>query len=378
MIATDRRRRFLTMDVMRGVAAIAVALLHLGHRINGPSPHAGDLAVDAFFVLSGFVLSHAYDDRLKSGEMTMVEFMLARLHRLAPLYLLGLIVAVVAQLVQRSAALEGSALLMAVAMNSLGLPWIGAPKGENLFILNAPFWSLFFELWVANTSFVLFHRWLTGRFLRCVVLGSAALLAVLLVPAHMPLAGWTRSTLIVGLARVTFSFYIGVALARLYRARTFKTPAHPWLIIGLFIACLVWTPRSSSALPIYHLFVILFAFPLLIYSAAGVLEKRSWLGEQAGDTSYALYAIHYPLITIALAAEGSAAEHWWLTEPLFVLIVLPLSWLAAKGDLTFRKASTSYVRRVADAMRRLWHQAGSDRSGSRDSLESHRTPHAPS
>ena len=58
------RPHFLTLDAMRGVAAITVVLFH-GARLAGVQtmPH-GYLAVDMFFALSGFVISRAYDRRL--------------------------------------------------------------------------------------------------------------------------------------------------------------------------------------------------------------------------------------------------------------------------------------------------------------------------
>ena len=59
-----RGHQFATLDYLRGVAAFAVCILHFRGELGANLlPHAC-LAVDFFFVLSGFVLAHAYEQRL--------------------------------------------------------------------------------------------------------------------------------------------------------------------------------------------------------------------------------------------------------------------------------------------------------------------------
>jgi peptidoglycan/LPS O-acetylase OafA/YrhL len=89
MIKQGERHSFQTLDALRGVAALVV-VVHHNHPMFTWRPHHGYLAVDLFFVLSGFVLSYAYQDRLDRGWPT-IKFLRARLVRLAPLYLLALL-----------------------------------------------------------------------------------------------------------------------------------------------------------------------------------------------------------------------------------------------------------------------------------------------
>src|SRR6202790_2270034 len=86
------------LDGLRGTAAIMVVIYHLfeayfpvvGHH---PTPH-GYLAVDFFFLLSGFVVGYAYDDRW--GRMGLRGFLARRLIRLHPMVILGSVIGAIA------------------------------------------------------------------------------------------------------------------------------------------------------------------------------------------------------------------------------------------------------------------------------------------
>jgi peptidoglycan/LPS O-acetylase OafA/YrhL len=90
-----RGHRFATLDYLRGVAALAIVLLHFRYGLGVKLLPYGYLAVDFFFVLSGFVLAHAYEERLLAG-MTPADFMRARLIRLYPLYAIGTVIIIAA------------------------------------------------------------------------------------------------------------------------------------------------------------------------------------------------------------------------------------------------------------------------------------------
>lgn len=84
---------FRSLDGLRGIAALSVVCFH--YRVYMPEvwPRSAYLAVDLFFLISGFVLSHAYSGRL-SASLSVGRFMLARLVRLYPLYLFGTAIAI--------------------------------------------------------------------------------------------------------------------------------------------------------------------------------------------------------------------------------------------------------------------------------------------
>jgi hypothetical protein len=95
------KSRFGTLDGLRGVAMMVVVLFHAGIIFGAWVPGFGYLAVDLFFALSGFVLSHAYDNRFVAG-MRVAEFLYLRVVRLYPLYFLGLVLGLCVDRINRS------------------------------------------------------------------------------------------------------------------------------------------------------------------------------------------------------------------------------------------------------------------------------------
>ena len=84
------RDRFITLDAMRGVAAISVMMFHY---LLGISLHLFTQAyygVDFFFCLSGIILTHSYEAKIASG-MSFSQFFGRRLVRLYPFYIIGFI-----------------------------------------------------------------------------------------------------------------------------------------------------------------------------------------------------------------------------------------------------------------------------------------------
>lgn len=82
------RRTFHTLDGLRGVAAGTVLIYHFPSLWSPASAPSAYLAVDLFFLMSGFVIEHAYGQRLATG-LGVRRFLLLRLIRLYPLYLVG-------------------------------------------------------------------------------------------------------------------------------------------------------------------------------------------------------------------------------------------------------------------------------------------------
>ena len=82
------------LDGLRGVASLVVVAFHLfeAHAASHADQiiNHGYLAVDFFFVLSGFVIGYAYDDRW--GRMTYRDFFKRRLIRLHPMVVMGMLI----------------------------------------------------------------------------------------------------------------------------------------------------------------------------------------------------------------------------------------------------------------------------------------------
>ena len=164
----DSKPHYAILDGLRGVAALVVIWYHVFEGF-ATSPldqkfNHGYLAVDFFFILSGFVVGYAYDDRWKGrsgnasgvrGGMRIRDFLKRRLVRLHPMVVLGSVLGAVTFLIQGSVQWDGAhvpfgAVMIAMLLGMFLIPaYPGAPyevRGNNeMYPLNGPSWSLFFE-----------------------------------------------------------------------------------------------------------------------------------------------------------------------------------------------------------------------------------------
>ena len=162
--------RFDALDGLRGIAAFAVVIYHYTQH-NGLHWLGGAwVAVDLFFVLSGFVIAHSYGAKIMNG-MTLKEFAVVRLVRLGPLYFIALALGLLAALLSvRLDISNGATPSDALTAFALGLAWLpyfnllAWPFGVSntfgpVFPLNEPSWSLFFEMFVGFAYFGFVCRW---------------------------------------------------------------------------------------------------------------------------------------------------------------------------------------------------------------------------
>lgn len=292
---SDPKRTFEVLNGLRGIAAVAVVNAHLGDFFGNVRSANVGLVVDFFFLLSGFVLAHAYDDKLRSG-MGAGRFMAARLMRLYPMYLIGFVVGAVCAWIHFRWAGDLHFFVTAGA-GAFFLPPPPALSSNdyNLFPLNFPAWSLFYEL-IANLVFACIARRMNNIVLGAVIVTSfLALVAIGADAQTMDLgvrpADWTG-----GLARVMFSFFAGIALYRTWRAKPVPLNAHPVMLFALLILPLLFKPPKPFEWA-YDLAVISFYFPLLLTLGAQSQPKREWNAVCAilGALSYPLYVIHAPV-----------------------------------------------------------------------------------
>jgi len=292
--------RYRSLDAMRGIAAILVVLYHaeaLFH-LGGWSPPLAFLAVDLFFCLSGFVLAKSYDGRLAAG-LSPLAFMRLRVRRLFPLYLLGWASALVAA--AATGALQPTAVTVATGvLNGLMLPGV-----DRMFPTNPPAWSLFFELWVANLLFAaawrLLHGWKLGV---CV---AAGLLCYLVAQRHFHdmNIGFEWSSAWGGFARVLFSFFAGVGVARFHGRHPGRVRLPAIVLLAILVGVLSFS-LSGQLRQIQQILCVVLIFPLLIYLGADATERRPKLGAVLGDASYAMYVLHWPALVAATWLLGSA------------------------------------------------------------------------
>jgi len=288
-------RQFVALDGMRGIAALLVVSLHLQPFFGGAPFRSAYLAVDFFFALSGFVLAHAYGEKLASGALSWSGFMRARLARLYPLYALGtalgFVVLVSGRMVGDEGGAPAGAYLVSALASVLFLPSPLSPN-VNAFPFNFPAWSLFYEL-VVNALYAAAAPWLTNRALWSVVGVAAILLVGVSLAFDTVDLGARKEVFLGGVGRVLFAFFAGVAIHRLHRAWPAARPV-PFLVP---IVLLLAVAGLGGALA-FDLFAVLVLVPLAVW-----LGAQARLGPRAagvcaalGVSSYALYAVHAPVL----------------------------------------------------------------------------------
>lgn len=255
------------------------------------------LGVDLFFILSGFVLTHAYAHHFESG-LSVVDFMRLRLVRLYPLYLLAALVAagLVVLLMLRGRVIDpitfAATLLTAVLF--LPTPPQLSLNPIPLYPLNPPAYSLFLEL-VVNLTFAVLARRLNGYVLAALVaLGLAGMLQSLRLAGTIS-TGDAYDFWLFGFPRVAFSFFMGVVLYRIWRSDRlawWKPPS--WLPMAALLC--VFALRGDAALVEVVSSVLL--LPVIVFASANTVSSGNfaWLCQLLGAVSYPFYALQAPII----------------------------------------------------------------------------------
>lgn len=296
------KQHFTVLDGLRGVAALAVVTYHFMEMVYTDYTRNvighGFLAVDFFFCLSGFVIGYAYDDRIE--KMGIIEFFKSRIIRLHPLVLFGSVLGLLAYLFDpfagHPAIISIGKIVLLFLSSALLIPFpIMEERAFNLFGLNAPAWSLFWE-YVANIFYAFILSRLSKKYLVVLaVLGSIALTSVAYSSGSL-MGGWSGATFWDGGARILYSFLAGLLIYR------FK-----WMIKNnIGFAGLSILLALTFLLPFFkynwltELLVVLLYFPLLIALGAGtgVSESLKKPCLFLGKISYPLYMTHYAAIWI--------------------------------------------------------------------------------
>ena len=335
-VFADTKPHYHLLDGLRGVAALMVIWYHVfeGYAFAGGTTidtfNHGYLAVDFFFILSGFVIGYAYDDRW-GKNFTMKDFIKRRLIRLHPMVIMGAVVGAITFYIQGSVQWDGTHIGISMVMLSLlctiffipAMPGVGYEVRGNgeMFPLNGPCWSLFFE-YIGNILYALFIRRLSNKALTIVVvlLGVAlASFAIFNVSGYGNIGvGWTLDgvNFIGGLLRMLFPFSMGMLLSRNFKPM--KLRGAFWIctlvMIALFAVPYLEGTESICTNGIYEAFCIIIAFPILLWiGASGTTtdKKSTQICKFLGDISYPIYVIHYPFMYLFYA--------WLIKNQLFTL-----------------------------------------------------------
>lgn len=363
--------RYAILDGLRGVAALVVILFH-GFETYIPffgTQHInhGYLAVDFFFVLSGFVIGYAYDDRW--DRMSTWSFFKRRLIRLHPMVVAGTLFGACLFFFGESdyfSLIGGTEPWKFFLCIVLGLLMI--PAGTGLDIrgwgetnsLNGPNWSLTFE-YIGNILYAFVLRRLPTVVLGMLCVASAFLTMNLALgwdvfgffaqPKYDVIGGWsiTPDQMYVGFSRLLYPFLCGLLISRLLpKFITKEKPSGSPLGIrggfwwaSLLLVVLFAVPqiggKSCVADGLYQVFAIVVMFPVIVLIGAGskTTDKRSakWC-ETLGNLSYPLYITHFPLMYMQMAWVASHKDspvwHHVVLNLGILLVAIGIAWAFLK------------------------------------------------
>lgn len=354
MSSSGRNAIFSTLDGLRGVAALAVVVFHVNGIVSDYDlsqvfiPHAY-LAVDFFFMLSGFVIAYTYDKRW--SYLSTADFFRQRLIRLHPLVILAMLIGLLCNLlnpfVEASWQHRLPSLMLAFL---LGLLLIASPstlpnREDATFSLNSPLWSLSLE-YCANILYALALRKMRTRCLAVCAMVCCAGLIVMATTTNSFVGGFNWPTLWVAPFRILPPFLLGILCAR-SRIREHLPKLNFFILATLLLAILAAPvfPQSAggSLNGLYDALCIVLAFPLLIMSGTSSPGNSIALAGCviAGRLSYPVYIIHMPLVYVyADYVTHSRPGSLWLAiaGTTLVLLFILLGYLAEKyWDLPLRK-----------------------------------------
>lgn len=353
------------LDGLRGVAAVIVVWFHLCE------PHAsshltqyinhGYLAVDFFFLLSGYVIGYAYDDRW--DKLTFGSFLRRRIERLQPLVILGMTLGAIGFYWTESAIWPDihtvpvwkMLLVMLIGYTIIPVPLSMDIRGwQEMHPLNSVGWSLFFE-YIANLLYAIGIRKLPNKALGILVaLSAAALIYFAVTNANGDVTGgWTLTVeqVKVGMTRVMYPFFAGLLLSRIGKKIHIK---NAFLWCSLLVAVLLFMPRIGGAdhlwmNGLYESICIIVIFPIIVLTGAGGVvnsESGRKVCKFLGDLSYPLYMTHYTLVYFYVGWVSNhkgitLAESWPYALSTFVAAIV----LAYAGLKLFDEPVRAWVRK---------------------------------
>ena len=323
MTFSDSKPHYALLDGLRGVAAMLVVWYHVfeGFQFAGNKPvidfiNHGYLTVDFFFMLSGFVIGYAYDDRW-GKSLTMSGFFCRRLIRLHPMVMLGALIGAISFLLTSMERWDGTHSTLLLTLIALVCSWLMIPalpgmqrdvrgNGE-MFPLNGPCWSLFFE-YIGNILYALIIRRLSTRalaWLTALLCCALTWFAVTNQSGYGSIGvGWTVDTtnLLGGTLRMLCPFTIGMLMSRVFKP--IKNVRGAFWICTIILLVLFHVPFIDGGTPmslngIFEVACIICIFPIIVWlGASGTTTDNTSrrICRFLGDISFPLYIVHYPLM----------------------------------------------------------------------------------
>ena len=329
------------LNALRGVAALMVLSLHACTMtaaafhvtlVPGRAMHAY-LAVDFFYMLSGFVIATAYGGRLAAG-WSFRDFIITRLKRLYPLHALGMVLGAVTTamlIVSERTPISESAPTLA-ALTTLGLLFLPFLTNSGAaFPLNGVAWSLSQEM-IANVIYGLFAKHLTTTALTvAVALGLAGCIVTALVAGNLD-QGFRGVATFLGLPRLVYGFSVGLLIRQLHlRGLTRRFVAiHPRMTVVALVLAL-GVPDGFVDPGLYDVLCDAFVLPFILICGVEGRAPRGY-GQGVAKLSYPLYATHMALLPV-----------WCMVLPRTGMGVLPAVLTVAGVSILFARGVQAII-----------------------------------
>ena len=371
--------RYDILDGLRGVAALMVVIFHCFETyvpvFRTQIVNHGYLAVDFFFVLSGFVIGYAYDDRW--DKMTTWGFFKRRLTRLHPMVIAGTLVGASLFFFAGAAfpeTLRVPAWKFALCL-VMGLLILPCPNSLDirgwgeLNSFNGPQWTLTFE-YIGNILYAFILRHLPKFALAILCLFCAFFTLDLTLgwdvfgffpdgPQYTVIGGWslTGQQIYIGFTRLLYPFLCGLLISRILSGRRTEinpsgSPIHLsggfwWCGLALVAIFSIPCIGGDRGVPdgLFQAACILLLFPLIVLAGAGSVTtdpKSTAVCKWLGDISYPIYITHYPIMYMQMGwvVDHPDAPVWMhvMVNLGVVFMSIILAWGLLKAyDLPVRK-----------------------------------------
>nr|WP_315233250.1 acyltransferase [uncultured Albidiferax sp.] len=323
------KERYLALDGLRGIFSVAVVIHHFSLLQGAHLMRSAWLAVDAFFVLSGFVIALNYESRIKSG-LGFLGFCRVRIERLYPMYFFALVIGIFSLLIHSDWNIFfGVDVFLMQLCGIFLIPFWGvfpvASEGllnnHVIFPFNDPAWSLFFEVF-SNIFFYFFVFFFgIGRRLLVVLLFFLFLVYFVSIRYYGLHSGYSQLNFPGGFPRVLFHFFVGCFIFKIqYLNIEFKK----WHFFALLFISLLSFGIGNLEVMYVMLFVV---SPFVIFVGSKVHFDASnvvgcilkWLG----DVSFPIYILHYPLYRLLYGFfVFSDVNKIFLSVVIFVIVLI--------------------------------------------------------
>lgn len=339
-------QHFRSLDTLRGIAALAICLYH-AHSIFGLDvliPHAY-LAVDLFFVLSGFILVQRYAPEIASNskKISLSDFAIIRLARLYPLYLL---VSIIGALYFAAWLFVNGQLfanlknyILAIINSIIAIPYLAKPFDEvgAIFPFATQAWSIFWEIIVSLAFY--FHIRYKNNYAFLISIISFCIFIIQTFASNTIDGGWQAQNFFIGGLRAFTGFFMGVFTAEIYaqiQNYNRKTKHNvfeffTFVFLALTMAYCIFSKKSHFTTEACLIFV---GFPTIVIGAAGsqapILNNK--IGDFFGKISFSIYLLHgiMAAVFITILKKTSIIEPGLLTGMMWLSAVIICSFISFK------------------------------------------------